>query len=114
MFQDEYKDEAGSVIGSDFYGATELLGLSDEQIVEKVVHNVQRCDPRALGAKVCGLLPSFTCTLSWPPDGLQCQHDCESQKQLSANQCGISSQPLLLSLADIGLTSRDISFCHQR
>ena len=45
------------MIGSDFYGATELLGLSDEQIVEKVVHNVQRCDPRALGAKVCAPLP---------------------------------------------------------
>jgi len=50
--QDEYKEEATSVIGSDFYGATELLNLSDEQIVEKVLRNVQRCEPRALGAKV--------------------------------------------------------------
>ncbi len=44
------------MIGSDFYGATELLGLSDEEIVNKVVRNIQRCDPRALGAKVSTIL----------------------------------------------------------
>lgn len=52
MRQDEYKDEPGSVIGSDFYGATELLGLSDTEIVEKVMRNVTRCEPTVKGAKV--------------------------------------------------------------
>jgi hypothetical protein len=55
--QDEYREEANSVIGSDFYNATDLLGLSDEQIVAKVLKNVQRCDPRALQAKVAPLFP---------------------------------------------------------
>lgn len=50
--QEEYKDEKGSVVGSDFYGATELLGLSDAQIVDKVVRNITRCEPSLKGAKV--------------------------------------------------------------
>lgn len=39
-------------MGSDFYGATELLGLSDAQIVDKVVRNITRCEPALKGAKV--------------------------------------------------------------
>ena len=50
--QDEYKNEPGSVIGSDFYGATELLGLSDDEIIQKVVDNIARCDSRVRNAKV--------------------------------------------------------------
>ena len=58
MMQDEYRNEPGSVIGSDFYGATELLGLSDDAIVKKVVANISRCDPRMQGAKVSNHVPS--------------------------------------------------------
>ena len=50
--QDEYKDEPGSVIGADFYGATDLLGLSDEELVAKVQRNITRCEPTFLGAQV--------------------------------------------------------------
>ena len=52
MVQDEYRDEAGSVVGADFYGATELLGLSDEEIVRKAVRNITRCEPALKGANV--------------------------------------------------------------
>lgn len=52
VVQEEYKDEPGSVVGSDFYGATELLGLSDAQIVDKVVRNMTRCEPSLKGVQV--------------------------------------------------------------
>ena len=52
VVQDEYRDEAGSVVGADFYGATELLGLSDEEIVRKAVRNITRCEPALKGANV--------------------------------------------------------------
>ncbi|CAN0509208.1 unnamed protein product, partial [Scytosiphon promiscuus] len=34
--QDEYRDSEGSVVASDFYHASELLPLSDEEVVERV------------------------------------------------------------------------------
>ena len=43
------------MIGSDFYGATELLGLSDAQIVDKVVRNIIRCEPSLKGVQVSSL-----------------------------------------------------------
>jgi uncharacterized protein with NAD-binding domain and iron-sulfur cluster len=43
--QDEYRDEPGSVIEADFYHANQLLPLSDEQIVEKVQHDLATCVP---------------------------------------------------------------------
>ena len=52
VVQDEYRDEAGSIVGADFYGATELLGLSDEEIVRKAVRNITRCEPALKGANV--------------------------------------------------------------
>lgn len=36
MLQDEYRDSEGSVVASDFYHASELLPLSDEEVVERV------------------------------------------------------------------------------
>ena len=48
LLKDEYKDEAGSVIEVDFYNASSLLGLSDEEAVE--------C---ALRKYVQGSLPAF-------------------------------------------------------
>ncbi|CAN0441886.1 unnamed protein product, partial [Hapterophycus canaliculatus] len=35
-WQDEYRDSEGSVVASDFYHASELLPLSDEEIVDRV------------------------------------------------------------------------------
>jgi uncharacterized protein with NAD-binding domain and iron-sulfur cluster len=43
--QDEYRDESGSVIEADFYHANQLLPLSDEQILEKVQHDLASCVP---------------------------------------------------------------------
>jgi len=43
--QDEYRDEPGSVIEADFYHANQLLPLTDEQIVEKVHHDLATCVP---------------------------------------------------------------------
>ena len=34
--QDEYRDSEGSVIAADFYHASELLPLSDEEVTERV------------------------------------------------------------------------------
>ncbi|EFN58666.1 hypothetical protein CHLNCDRAFT_29963 [Chlorella variabilis] len=50
--QDEYKDEPGTVIAADFYGASRLLPLSDEDIVKKVQSNIARCEPAFRDAKV--------------------------------------------------------------
>lgn len=43
--QDEYKDAPGSVITADFYGANELLPLTDEEVVARVKSHleVRRC-----------------------------------------------------------------------
>jgi uncharacterized protein with NAD-binding domain and iron-sulfur cluster len=50
--QDEYRDEPGSVIEADFYHANQLLAVSDEQIVEKVHHDLATCIPAFREAKV--------------------------------------------------------------
>lgn len=34
--QDEYRDSGGSVVAADFYHASELLPLTDEEIIERV------------------------------------------------------------------------------
>lgn len=43
--QDDLKNQSGTVIAADFYGASELLPLSDEEIVEKVHRNIAKCEP---------------------------------------------------------------------
>lgn len=43
--QDEYAEEAGSVIEADFYHANQLLAMSDEQILEKVKRDLTTCIP---------------------------------------------------------------------
>lgn len=50
--QDEYKDEAGTVIAADFYHANQLLPLSDEEIIAKVHNNLVLCEPAFAAAKV--------------------------------------------------------------
>jgi hypothetical protein len=50
--QDEYKDAPGSVITADFYGASELMPLTDDQLVERVVSHITACEPGFAGAKV--------------------------------------------------------------
>lgn len=50
--QDEYKNEPGTVIAADFYGASSLLPLSDEQIVKKVHSNISACEPAFAAARV--------------------------------------------------------------
>ena len=52
ILHDEYRDEPGSVIEADFYHANQLLPLSDEQIVEKVQHDLATCIPAFGEAKV--------------------------------------------------------------
>lgn len=52
QLQDEYKDAAGSVVASDFYGASELLPLSDEAIVARVVSHLRECEPGFRSAQV--------------------------------------------------------------
>lgn len=42
---DDCAGETGTVIAADFYGATDLLPLSDEEIVQKVYANLCKCDP---------------------------------------------------------------------
>ncbi|MFW6357639.1 MAG: hydroxysqualene dehydroxylase [Chroococcales cyanobacterium] len=50
--QDEYKDEPGSVIETDFYHANQLLPMSDEQIISKVHRDLATCVPEFNSAKV--------------------------------------------------------------
>jgi hypothetical protein len=50
--QDEYRSEPGSVIAADFYHASTLLPLSDEEIVRKVHANIAKCEPGFKDAKV--------------------------------------------------------------
>ena len=47
-FQDEYRDETGTVVEVDFYNATQLLPLTDSQAVE-----------RALKVYLAGSAPAF-------------------------------------------------------
>jgi len=50
--QDEFKDEPGTVISADFYGATTLMQLTDEEIVKKVCDNMATCESAFRGARV--------------------------------------------------------------
>ena len=50
--QDEYANEPGTVIASDFYHSNELMPLSDEAIITRVVSNMGACEPAFLGARV--------------------------------------------------------------
>ncbi|KIY95975.1 hypothetical protein MNEG_11988 [Monoraphidium neglectum] len=50
--QDEYRDAPGSVLTADFYGASELLPLSDDQIVQRLVDHIRVCEPGFKGANV--------------------------------------------------------------
>lgn len=65
VLQEEYRDEKGSVVGSDFYGATELLGLSDSQIVDKVVRNMTRCEPILKGVQVGRSFSLYNCSCEY-------------------------------------------------
>ncbi len=42
----------GSVVAADFYRAGSLLPLPDEEIVARVLRNLQFCEPGFLGAQV--------------------------------------------------------------
>ncbi|DBA90704.1 TPA: hypothetical protein ACH3X1_003920 [Trebouxia sp. C0004] len=44
--QDEYRQEAGSVVEVDYYNATSLLGLTDEQLIQRTLHSyLAACQP---------------------------------------------------------------------
>lgn len=44
--QDEYRQEAGSVVEVDYYNATSLLGLTDEQLIQRTLHTyLAACQP---------------------------------------------------------------------
>ena len=49
--QDEFAGAEGSVIAADFYRAGALLALPDEEIVARVLRNLQFCEPGFLGAR---------------------------------------------------------------
>ena len=49
---DDCIGEPGTVIAADFYGATELLPLSDNEIIQKVHKNISACDPGFKTAKI--------------------------------------------------------------
>ena len=49
---DEYKDADGTVVASDFYNSSELMPLSDEEIVARVKQNLQACVPGFAAAQV--------------------------------------------------------------
>ncbi len=49
---DEYRDEPNTVIEADFYHANQLLSMTDEQIVNKVHHDLATCIPAFKSAKV--------------------------------------------------------------
>lgn len=52
MQEEEFKNEPGTVIAADFYGANSLLPLSDEEIVAKVKRNIARCEPAFESAEI--------------------------------------------------------------
>lgn len=44
--QDEYRQEAGSVVEVDYYNATSLLGLTDEELIQRTLHTyLAACQP---------------------------------------------------------------------
>ncbi len=46
MLQDKYRQEAGSVVEVDYYNATSLLGLTDEQLIQRTLHTyLAACQP---------------------------------------------------------------------
>eukprot|EP00879_Flechtneria_rotunda_P028371 GHRR01030475.1.p1 GENE.GHRR01030475.1~~GHRR01030475.1.p1 ORF type:complete len:457 (+),score=95.91 GHRR01030475.1:1370-2740(+) len=45
QLQDEYKESPGSVITADFYNASALLPLSDQEVVERVQSHLAVCEP---------------------------------------------------------------------
>lgn len=45
QLQDEYKSEPGTVIAADFYGASSLMPLTDDEIIKKVLSNLALCEP---------------------------------------------------------------------
>lgn len=54
VVQDEYKTEPGTVIAADFYHSNTLMPLSDAEIVSKVKHNLDQCEPGFQSAQVRG------------------------------------------------------------
>ncbi|KAF6263863.1 hypothetical protein COO60DRAFT_1470323 [Scenedesmus sp. NREL 46B-D3] len=50
--QDEYRYAPGSVITADFYGANELLPLSDDEVVARVKSHLEVCEPGFKDANV--------------------------------------------------------------
>ena len=46
VLQDEYRHEAGSVVEVDYYNATSLLGLTDEQLIQRTLQTyLAACHP---------------------------------------------------------------------
>ena len=46
ILQDEYMQEAGSVVEVDYYNATSLLGLTDEQLIQRTLQTyLAACHP---------------------------------------------------------------------
>eukprot|EP00878_Enallax_costatus_P019916 GHUV01021029.1.p1 GENE.GHUV01021029.1~~GHUV01021029.1.p1 ORF type:complete len:497 (+),score=100.84 GHUV01021029.1:173-1663(+) len=57
QLQDEYWDATGSVITADFYGASALLPLTDQEIVDRVKSHIEVCEPgfrNAQASASCG------------------------------------------------------------
>jgi uncharacterized protein with NAD-binding domain and iron-sulfur cluster len=52
MQPDEFKNDPGTVIAADFYGASSLLPLSDAEILEKVQKNIALCEPAFASAEI--------------------------------------------------------------
>ena len=51
----------GSVVAADFYRAGSLLPLPDEEVVARVLRNLQFCEPGFLGAQVGSCALKVTC-----------------------------------------------------
>jgi len=52
MQPDEFKNDPGTVIAADFYGASSLLPLSDKEILRKVQRNMALCEPAFASAEI--------------------------------------------------------------
>ncbi|KAL4520634.1 hypothetical protein Ndes2526A_g05184 [Nannochloris sp. 'desiccata'] len=52
MQPDEFKNDPGTVIAADFYGASSLLPLSDREILQKVQRNMALCEPAFASAEI--------------------------------------------------------------
>lgn len=50
--QDEYRDAPGSVITADFYNASALLPLTDQEVVDRVKSHLEVCEPEFKRAQV--------------------------------------------------------------